>query len=212
MQGVAGKSRNTGGVRIGPHAVGSGSDDAIGTLRIGAARFLMTNHFSTALSSTRTGLLSLSVTVAVVAACAGASGGSTGSPGGATQAPGPSSPKQSGACPVTIANGSVPPGETMVPNAHGNGYLWTALWPEGKVVASPNPDGSISMKFPWWRGAGVQGELTISGRRLDKPAAPLRADIPPGYGMTGFQSSGLTFPTVGCWEITGRAERRAPSG
>ena len=63
-------------------------------------------------------------------------------------------------------------------------------------------DGSLQMKFPWWR--GVQGELSIAGRRLDTTAPPLRADIPGGYGASGFQASALTFPTPGCWEVTGR--------
>jgi hypothetical protein len=40
---------------------------------------------------------------------------------------------------------------------------------------------------------------------MDGEAAPLQADIPPGYGQTGFQASGIIFPTEGCWEITGRA-------
>ncbi len=36
------------------------------------------------------------------------------------------------------------------------------------------------------------------------PAPPLRADIPEGYGLSGFQASGVIFPTEGCWEVTGR--------
>ncbi|HEV8516840.1 MAG TPA: hypothetical protein VGQ47_04275 [Candidatus Limnocylindrales bacterium] len=60
------------------------------------------------------------------------------------------------------------------------------------------------MKFPWWRGAGVAGELNITGRRLDAPAAPLRAELPDGYGDTGFRASGLIFSTSGCWEVTAR--------
>ncbi|MDE3111597.1 MAG: hypothetical protein KGK34_01490 [Chloroflexota bacterium] len=27
--------------------------------------------------------------------------------------------------------------------------------------------------------------------------------MPDGYGDTGFQASGVLFPTEGCWEITG---------
>jgi hypothetical protein len=114
-------------------------------------------------------------------------------------------PTASGACPVTIANGSTPPDGTTGPNLHGNGQLWTGLRPEGKVLARANPGGSIGMKWMWWRGAGVRGELKIAGRRLDAPAPPLRAEIPLGYGLTGFQASGLIFPTPGCWEVTGKA-------
>jgi hypothetical protein len=72
------------------------------------------------------------------------------------------------------------------------------------IVAPPDfvePDGSIGMKFGWWR--AVEGSLRIGGRRLDGPAPPLRADVPGGYGEMGFQSSGVYFPTEGCWEVTG---------
>lgn len=65
------------------------------------------------------------------------------------------------------------------------------------------PDGSLSMKWSWWRAAN--GQLTIEGRRLDDiNAPPPGAVIPGGYGDTGFQPGGLIFPTEGCWEVTGR--------
>jgi hypothetical protein len=76
------------------------------------------------------------------------------------------------------------------------------------VVFEPNgpgfvlEDGSLSMKFPWWR--GVRGQLQIVGRRLDADALPLRAGIPAGYGDIGFQATALVFSTEGCWEVTGR--------
>lgn len=57
------------------------------------------------------------------------------------------------------------------------------------------------MKFGWWR--EVPGRLRITGQRLDASAPRLLADVPSGYGATGFQSSGVTFPTEGCWEVTG---------
>jgi len=60
----------------------------------------------------------------------------------------------------------------------------------------------MEIKFPWWRAVG--GELTIHGLRLDRPAPPLRSDIS-SYGPTGFQASGVIFPTEGCWEVTGSA-------
>ncbi|HEV8636801.1 MAG TPA: hypothetical protein VG370_21490 [Chloroflexota bacterium] len=112
-------------------------------------------------------------------------------------------------CPVTVANASTPPGERASPSYHGNGQLWTALWTEGTVVfrsggpGSTEPDGALGMKWPWWR--GVAGRLSIEGRRLDGPAPPLRAQIPDGYGESGFQATGLIFPAEGCWEVNGRA-------
>ncbi len=109
-------------------------------------------------------------------------------------------------CPITQPNGSTPPGEAPSNMYLGNDLLWTVLWPEGRVVMTEahnrEPDGSLSMKWGWWR--GVAGPLSIEGRRLDAEAAPLRADIPQGYGETGFQVSALVFPTTGCWEVTGR--------
>ena len=91
---------------------------------------------------------------------------------------------------------------------YGNGKLWTTMWPDGTVIfrtGGPGfilPDGSLSMKFPWWR--GVTGKLTIEGQRLDAAVPPLRADVPDGYGESGFQATALIFPTPGCWSVTGR--------
>ena len=112
------------------------------------------------------------------------------------------------ACPVTTPNGSNPPGVAAADSGsiHGNGGLWVAIAYGGIIPAGKSnqqPDGSTRMKFPWWR--GDVGELRISGVRLDGAAPPLRADVPSGYGPTGFQASGVFFPTQGCWEITGRA-------
>ena len=61
-------------------------------------------------------------------------------------------------------------------------------------------DGSLSMKYMWWRLRN--GQLTIQGHRLDDTAPPLRASIPDGYGDIGFQATSLIFPTPGCWEVT----------
>jgi hypothetical protein len=110
-------------------------------------------------------------------------------------------------CPVTVPNGSTPLGERPSRSHHGDDGLWTALWPEGTIVFRPGgsgfvlKDGSLQMKFPWWR--GLQGRLTIDGRRLDAPAPALQALIPSGYGPSGFQATSLIFPTPGCWEVTG---------
>ena len=97
---------------------------------------------------------------------------------------------------------------------YGDDKLSVALpWRDGTVVFQPRgagmvlPDGALSMKFGWNR--GVVGRLAINGRRLDATAAPLRANIPDGYGDTGFQASALIFPTPGCWEVTGKVGEAA---
>jgi hypothetical protein len=152
----------------------------------------------------RSGVLLLGLGVAL-AGCFGSDGSPT---------EGAAAPHE---CPVTIPNGSVPPGERVAGNHHGDGKLWLVLPARGELVAVPpgagsedwvttdvRADGSVGMKFGWTRGPGISGRLEVTGRRLDAPSAPLTAEIQ-DYGPTGFQPSTLVFPTEGCWEVTGRA-------
>ena len=109
-------------------------------------------------------------------------------------------------CPVTLPN--IPNGGDPSQGINfSNGELGVGVWPDGVVLMTPSfgskPGGPFDMKFPWWR--EVTGELKITGRRLDAQAPPTTAYIPGGYGETGFQATGITFPTAGCWEVTGRA-------
>jgi len=97
-------------------------------------------------------------------------------------------------------------------SAHGNGSLWVGgLGPNGVVIVTRDdvgPDGRLGMKFGWYR--LTSGYLTITGRRLDAPAPPASAlTFPGGYGVTGFNASGVVFPTGGCWQVTGRVGRVA---
>ena len=120
----------------------------------------------------------------------------------------PSAPS-AGDCPVTKANGSPPPEDPGEPDFHfGNGRLASEFWPNGVVVARREfiqPDGTIAVKFPWWRAVGqVVGPVEISGRRLDGSSPPLDSFVPTeGYTDSGFTPSTLIFPVVGCWEVTG---------
>jgi hypothetical protein len=122
-----------------------------------------------------------------------------------------------GSCPVTLPNRTVRPGAgfTAAGFNYGNAYLRVHLWPHGTLTAGILPDGgamaiinangAISAKLGWWR--GVPGKLEIRGRRLDGFAPPLRANVPDGYGSLGFQATGLTFSTVGCWQVVGKVGR-----
>jgi hypothetical protein len=115
-----------------------------------------------------------------------------------------SAPTSQGTCPLTLPNGQTMPGGREAGMNHGNGKLWTALWPHNVVIATPDyigRDGSVDMKWPWWW-SRTKGKLTITGRRLDGDARPLSAYLPEGYDE-GFMPSGLSFPTEGCWEVTG---------
>jgi hypothetical protein len=147
------------------------------------------------------------VKIVALAACAALAAGCSGGSEPSSRPPGERATSAASACPVTVPNHSTPPGarDWASEHSYGNGKLWTDFWPFNVVVAHAeqvNADGSIEMKWPWWR--GVRGTLRIEGRRLNGDAAPLRAEIPAAYGLVGFQPSGLIFPTEGCWEITGR--------
>jgi hypothetical protein len=116
----------------------------------------------------------------------------------------PPDPPSAASCPVTLPNGRKAPRGNQAGMNHGNGKLWTFLWPDGVVFVDRDEieaDGSLGMKWPWWRSA--RGRLRLEGRRLDAIARELRATVPGGYGRSGFQPSGLYFPSEGCWEITG---------
>ncbi len=72
-------------------------------------------------------------------------------------------------CPVTIPEKHATHAEDPIYGNYGNGAIWTMLYPDGKFVGQPQPDGSLRMKFPWWR---LGYTLTVEGRRLDAPAPP----------------------------------------
>ena len=141
---------------------------------------------------------------AAIAGCDGEDGA-----GGGGRAAGEAADRGHGSdrCPGTRPSRKPPfPGEDF---NYGNRYLGAALWRRGRVVASRGgatwgqilPDGSIWAKVGWWR--AVPGRLSVQGERVDAAAPPLRASVPAGYGSTGFQSTGLVFPTPGCWRVVG---------
>ena len=112
------------------------------------------------------------------------------------------------ACVPTQPNGDTPPGEEPSETQHGNGRLYTGLWPNGEILADPrfvDADGSIGMKFWWWRapGVGAAGDLQITGHEINTGAS-ITASIPDGYGQR-IQATGISFPIEGCYSITGQS-------
>ena len=120
-----------------------------------------------------------------------------------SSAPGTDATQQPSTCPATEAIRAEPPRD---PNADPFGLgpwyvnadrsIW-AGWDAVRMVAGPKGN-----KVLWIRPQGTQ--LTISGRRLDANASPATATIPCCY-PTGFQATGLAFPTEGCWQISAKA-------
>jgi hypothetical protein len=113
-------------------------------------------------------------------------------------------------CAVTLPNAERTPYDPARGPQTGNGWLWVSAYPFGITRANKSDvgrDGKISIKFAWYRKQAGR-RLTISARRLDARAAPGRPFIPPGYG-SNFQASGITFPSEGCWRVTGRVGRHS---
>lgn len=104
------------------------------------------------------------------------------------------------ACPITKPT-QVPPTDTDV-FGDGPGAEWYCS-PDNELCAVKNgPWSAGGWKIGWRKPRGAS--LQVTGRRLDATAPPLRASIPDGYFGT-FQSSGLTFPSAGCWQVEARA-------
>ena len=76
--------------------------------------------------------------------------------------------------------------------------------PDGRIATSAQPHWHTGgMKVLWLKPVGSR--LEVSGRRLEGPAPPLRAEVPQGY-PGDYQASGVFFPTSGCWEVEARAD------
>ena len=95
----------------------------------------------------------------------------------------------------------------------GTDRLWTVLPADGtwKGLGHYTPsDPTFRQKLFWWRQGydwrtEPQPKLTVTGRRLDAQAAPLMSER--ANNVTSEPAAmvvGINFPTLGCWEITGR--------
>lgn len=108
----------------------------------------------------------------------------------------------------------IQPSTQLIPGTTiSNDGIWASIPDDGRVEISKDfieQDGEYKgwrgTKFMWTRGDGVVGPLIITGKRLDVEA-PAAVDLVyvegRQYGTMGFTPTWLTFPTPGCWEITG---------
>ena len=89
---------------------------------------------------------------------------------------------------------------------YGTARLWTFLPRDGVLRVRRGVDGRLGDKLAWVpdRDRGLQ--LTVSGRRLDRPGRLHVLSVNWGYSSTGKGSwaSAVVFPSAGCWRITGR--------
>jgi hypothetical protein len=109
-----------------------------------------------------------------------------------------SMPSATASCPVTLPNRA---GSGRF--NHGNGLLLSTLPPDGVVVgATYEPDGSLFWKPYWLPRVATGAAVSVRGERLDAPSSPMRV-LAVRWG-SGSWATAATFPSEGCWRITGR--------
>lgn len=80
-----------------------------------------------------------------------------------------------------------------------------AVWEYSIDSEWVSADGAITdPKQMWYRQGNAEGKLsiTVENSSVWFPGDPV-IDVPEGYGASGLQIVGITFPGPGCWEITG---------
>jgi hypothetical protein len=114
-------------------------------------------------------------------------------------------------CRVSSLSERVVPGRASF--NYGNARIAVALPPRATFVAVPESepggawvqkDGWIRTKLGWW---AARGKPLVVGRRLDRAARPLRADVGPlsSTASGSFYPSLLYFSSPGCWKVTATA-------
>ncbi|HXG76908.1 MAG TPA: hypothetical protein VNJ53_10090 [Gaiellaceae bacterium] len=103
-------------------------------------------------------------------------------------------------CPATVARDSK--------GRYGNGLLQTTLGRDGRLRALRR-DGVLFQKLAWLPLAGLRGTLVVRGERLDAPGRMRVLGVYWGHASRGPAAQGswasaVTFPSAGCYRITGR--------
>ena len=129
-------------------------------------------------------------------------------------------------CPVTSASDQpfVPPPPFPAKASEGSFWfgtdeLWTNLPADGTWSGLPHysPDDPTFRQKLFFCRQGYdwhtepEPALTVTGKRLDAPAPPLLADKANNgccINHQAFMVTGINFPTLGCWQITGHYHDR----
>ena len=113
-------------------------------------------------------------------------------------------------CPVTLPNANRPPGQPRSVAWYGNGLLWAGVERDGTYTVAADrvgADGTIGNKLLWVTTPPWE-KPTISGERLDAPAAPLNVVRVNTGSFSGAANpshmSPVGFPTAGCWRLEAR--------
>jgi hypothetical protein len=107
-------------------------------------------------------------------------------------------------CPVTVPRQARQPAGAGVSDGlrwYGDAAVWVLLPVSGALGTDSQQQRPWYSKVPWWR--TVPGVLTIRAQPVGGRVAGFRADVPSGYNAAGFQPSGLYWPRLGCWQVTG---------
>jgi hypothetical protein len=97
----------------------------------------------------------------------------------------------------------------------GTEHLWTALPTNGVWEGLPKNPHGYTQKIMWWSNSyslkdELKPELIVMGRRLDAEVSEMKF-----YGATNAMAddigeamlTGVDFPTMGCWEVTGQYKK-----
>lgn len=121
-------------------------------------------------------------------------------------------------CPVTVPDGEPPPRSRATSGWHGSRKVRVTLPQDGRLVVttqSPPPpgttpgslhgNGAISSKFLWWFARSTARRVSVTGR-LDG-GDEMHVLARGRRRLRNYWPSRLTFPSKGCWRVTGRAGR-----
>ena len=90
---------------------------------------------------------------------------------------------------------------------YGNGILSTSVpGADGVLATRRDVDGSLFQKLWWLPKRGFGGNLVVGGERLDAPGRMTVHSVNWGHSSDGRGSwaSAVSFPSEGCWRLTGR--------